>query len=416
MQYTYKFTQPKPYAIIIGLDNFNGLQTARELRKHGIPIVGIAEDLQDACAKTNVCEQKFQSGIGNGDCLNLLEEFATAFREPPVLFPCSDIAVLQISRNRNRLIGYRFALPAAQTIETLLDKAQFAAFAQENHLAIPSSFLLNTESDVIAAAAEIRFPAILKPAVKLPRWEDNKRQKIYRIPSEKALRNIYNQVRNDAESLVVQEWIEGDDTSLFTINAYFSRQSEPLCTFISQKIRQWPTHAGVASFSVEARNDDVLQIANHLFQLVDFYGLAYLEFKQDRRDGKLYIIEPNVGRPTGRSTIAEAGGVDILFTMYCDLTGQLLPENRIQKYGNAKWIYLRRDLQSAFTYWRHGQLTIGEWLKSLRGKKKYALLDFSDPLPFLLDFRNAFASLFKKQAQTADKPGKQVDTYFSNKQ
>ncbi|MEZ4765412.1 MAG: hypothetical protein R3C26_20170 [Calditrichia bacterium] len=93
-----------------------------------------------------------------------------------------------------------------------------------------------------------------------------------------------------------------------------------------------------------------------------------------------------------------------------------MPENRSQKYGNAKWIYLRRDLQSAFTYWRHGQLTIGEWLKSLRGKKKYALLDFSDPLPFLLDFRNAFASLFKKQAQTADKPGKQVDTYFSNKQ
>jgi len=62
--------------------------------------------------------------------------------------------------------------------------------------------------------------------------------------------------------------------------------------------------------------------------------------------GNRYMIEANLGRPAGRSAIAEAGGVELLFTMYCDVVGLPLPENRVQRYQGAKWIDLRHDLQS----------------------------------------------------------------------
>ena len=45
-----------PYAIVIGLDCFTGLQTARILAGRGIPVIGIASDPQHACCRTKACE------------------------------------------------------------------------------------------------------------------------------------------------------------------------------------------------------------------------------------------------------------------------------------------------------------------------------------------------------------------------
>ena len=105
------------------------------------------------------------------------------------------------------------------------------------------------------------------------------------------------------------------------------------------------------------------------------------------------IIEPNIGRPTGRSPIAEAGGVELVYTMYCDALGRPLPAGREQKYSGVKWIYLRWDLQSAFVHWWRGDLTIADWYRSIRGKKAYALFSLTDPGPFLWDLWSTFVKL-----------------------
>ena len=47
----------KPQAIVIDLDGMTGLQTARILARHGVPVTGIASDPRHPCARTNVCEQ-----------------------------------------------------------------------------------------------------------------------------------------------------------------------------------------------------------------------------------------------------------------------------------------------------------------------------------------------------------------------
>jgi predicted ATP-grasp superfamily ATP-dependent carboligase len=126
-------------------------------------------------------------------------------------------------------------------------------------------------------------------------------------------------------------------------------------------------------------------------------GLGYVEIKQDIRTGDYFILEPNIGRPTGRSAIAEAGGIVLLYTMYCDATGLPLPEDLRQSYGEAKWIWLRKDLQSALYHWREGDLTFREWWRSIRGKKAYALFSWSDPRPFFGDLWRTFRLLFQAE-------------------
>jgi hypothetical protein len=102
------------------------------------------------------------------------------------------------------------------------------------------------------------------------------------------------------------------------------------------------------------------------------------------------IIEPNVGRPTGRSAIAEAGGVELLHTAYCDIAGLPLPEAREQRYVGAKWIDLRRDVQAAMVARRQGALSLAEWARWMRGgPKAHAIWSARDPKPFLVDLAHA---------------------------
>jgi predicted ATP-grasp superfamily ATP-dependent carboligase len=203
------------------------------------------------------------------------------------------------------------------------------------------------------------------------------------------LLELYDRVAPWADRLLAQEWIDGEADALYSVNAYFDRSARPLVTFVARKLRQWPPHTGTSSLGEECRNDDVLTESLRLFEGLGYHGLAYVEMKRDARTGRHVVIEPNIGRPTGRSAIAEAGGVELLYTAYCDMTGLPLPRARRQRYGAAKWIDDRRDLQSALYFLRRGELSPAEWWRSVRGPKTHAVLSRTDPLPFALDVLQA---------------------------
>lgn len=380
-----------PYAIVIGIDCFTGLQTARILSRRSIPVIGIASNPQHACCRTKVCDNLLVADTSSVDFIHLLEALGPKLSESAVLYPCTDMSVLTISRHRRLLeTWYRFALPAEDVVELLMDKIRFYQFAQEKGFLVPKTFFLHSQIDVLEAAQELKFPCILKPSIRTPQWEKNTKTKAYTVKDAQDLLRIYEFTSNLAESLMVQEWIEGPDSNLFSCNCYFTSETLPAVTFIARKIRQWPPKTGTSSLGEECRNEAVLQESIRLFKHVLFRGLGYLEIKLNARNGKYYIIEPNIGRPTGRSAITEAGGVELLYTMYCDLLEQPLPENREQQYTGVKWVYLRRDLQSALSLWRQGELTLNQWRKSLQGRKYYALFSWTDPLPFLHDLRITF--------------------------
>jgi len=186
--------------------------------------------------------------------------------------------------------------------------------------------------------------------------------------------------------------VSGPETELYSCNAYFDRDGRPLATFVARKLRQWPPGIGTSASGEECRNDDVLATTVRVFGDVQFQGLAYLEMKRDSRTGRLKIIEPNVGRPTGRSAIAEAGGVELLLTAYCDALGLPLPAARAQQYGEARWVDLRRDAQAAVVAWRQGSLSPGQWTRWLLGPKAHAIWSLKDPAPFLTDLGQAAMS------------------------
>jgi D-aspartate ligase len=382
-----------PRAVVLGLDCATGLQTARILAARGVAVIGVARNPRHACARTSVCERVVVADTAGPGLVAALLRLGEELRAPSVVFPCTDMSVLLVSRHRDALAPwFHLALPDADVVEMLVDKGRFHAFAERAGLPIPRTRFLRNREDAVSAAAALRFPAVLKPTVKTPRWERHTKAKVYRVETADALLALYDRCAAWSDGLVVQEWIEGGDADHYTCNAYFGRDSAPLATLVTRKLRQWPPTGGQACLSVEARDDAVQAITLDLFRAVGHRGLGYLEVKRDARTGEYLVVEPNVGRPTGRSATAESAGVEMLYTMYCDALGWPLPPGRAQAFRGVKWIYLRRDVQSALYHLARGELTLGGWLRSLRGPKVEALFSWRDPVPFLMDLVQAATS------------------------
>ena len=388
-------SSPSP-VIVIGLDCITGLQTARILAARGVPVIGIARDTGHFACRTRVCERIIQADLGTQALIPVLVELASTLGTRAVLCPCTDAAVLVLSEHRDKLqAGFHLALPDHDVVQMLIDKVRFFRFAGEHDLAIPQTFLLRDQADADRAAKELTYPCVLKPPMKSARWLQHTKAKAYKVEDAREFLALYERCHEWADLLMAQQWIAGGEGNLFSCNCYYSKEGKPLATFVARKIRQWPPETGTSCLGEEVRNDEVLKETLALFGRVGYRGLGYVEIKRDETTGRHYIIEPNIGRPTGRSAIAEAGGVELLYTMYCDLTGRPLPEKREQHYGGVKWIYWRNDMRSAWHYWRKGEITARQVWQSWRGKKACAVFSWRDPMPFIADLGRSIWQVFR---------------------
>ena len=96
-------------------------------------------------------------------------------------------------------------------------------------------------------------------------------------------------------------------------------------------------------------------------------------------------LKQKEGQDDNVALIAEAGGVALHYAAYCSAIGAPLPPNLQQGGQPVKWVHLHYDARSAFHYWRRGELTLRDWLRSWRGIGGYAVWSRRDPAPFFCD-------------------------------
>lgn len=373
-----------PPAVLVGLDSLQGLQVARILADRGVSVIGIAKDREYYSCRTRVCESILYTNTATSSLVDTLEDLAKELAEKAVLIACQDKNVLVISEHRRRLeAAYHLVLPDHEVVEMLIDKSRFAEFATEIGLRIPKTVIIRGESDARGGASELRYPAVVKPHYRSSDWSKHTKKKAVEVNSESELLAAYAHMQEWAATLIAQERVPGGDDANYTCNAYFDRNSNALASFVSRKIRQWPPGLGQGCSAQEVVNTEVAEATTRLFKAVGMKGFAYLEMKRNSETGEFYAIEPNVGRPTGRSAMAEGGRVELHYTAYCDAAGLPLPERQSQQGTGVKWFHELRDLQAAIHYWRIGELTIRDWASSLRGQRVYAIFSWRDPFPFI---------------------------------
>jgi D-aspartate ligase len=375
---------PLPTVVLVGLDSATGLQVARVLHRRGWRVAGIARDRRHWAARTRAAIEVLEVDHSSpAALLDTLSADPAPFEPGSILLPCTDPSVLAVATGADRLRGrYRFADPPTAAVEALLDKASFASVAARAGAPTATAVEVRTEAEIDDALAAVGAPCVIKPARKDARWLENAPDKAIRVADRTDLHRALMAALGWSDHLLVQEWVEGPDTDLVTCNCYVDPAGRVQASVVSSKLRQWPPHTGTGSAAVTVHDPRVAEVTARILASVGFTGLGYVEYK--RRGDRLVAIEANVGRPTGRSVMAEAAGVELHHAFCADLAGLERPPLTDPAPG-VVWVHLRRDVQAAVRQWRHGDSSPGAWLRSIRRPRRFAVADRRDPLPFLLD-------------------------------
>lgn len=370
-----------PPAVVLGLGQ-NGLATVRSLGRLGIPVIGIDRNVKQMTARTRYCQKIQLSGpIDGEELISVLVDLGKRLPQRGVLFPSGDGALYNLSENRERLEAYyHFSFPAKEIVKLTLDKKKFYRFAAEHDIAIPISYFPEGVDDCRRIAEAIVYPCLIKPYQPSLGWRQHfPDHKLFRVNDAAELLRCYENVFKVCPDLIVQEIIPGRESNLSFSLTYFDSNGRPLGMFTGRKIRQYPPNFGTSSLAESHLDEDIAEKTIAILTGMRYTGYGSIEFKWDPRTCEFKAIEVTA-RTWFPHGIATACGLNLLQMAYCDLVGLPVPADDGFAEG-VKWIHEDRDLRSALQQMRSGDLGVGEWLKSYRGRRTYALAALDDPGP-----------------------------------
>jgi D-aspartate ligase len=318
-------------AVIVGMD-LNGLGVARSLAAARIELYLLDTDLTKPTMRTRFGIKRRVDSVARDpssgrSIVDDLRALRAGLDHDPVLFLTQEQTVAEISSRRDEVLSaYRITLPAPTVVALLQDKESFHSFSERHGFPVPRSVTLGDHAD-FAHAEKLRYPCVLKPAQKYPEYGRHFK-KAYRVETVDDVQCIFESACQYAPRMILQEWIEGDDSDLYFCLHYRSASSAIRASFVGRKIRQWPPLTGGTAVCVPApeREAELVTLTNSFFDSCGFAGIGSMEYKYDRRFGKFYMVEPTVGRTDYQEEVAALNGVNIPLLTYCAEAGHTIPK------------------------------------------------------------------------------------------
>jgi predicted ATP-grasp superfamily ATP-dependent carboligase len=238
------------------------------------------------------------------------------------------------------------------------------------------------------------FPLVVKPPHRTARWlEASGGSKVCKVHGSAELLQLAPSLFAAVNELILQAWVPGPSSLTRELSVCLDAESNFLTGIVLQKIRQWTPETGTGSLAVQIHDEEVITTGLEILRRLEHVGFCQVEFKRSETDGRLYIIEMNTRFALG-APLFEASGIAATLSHYCLAAGLPLPQNRSVTQRGRKWICWKRDLASAFVRWRRGDLTVSQWLSSLRGRKRSADFHLRDPMPLLADIGRKLKAAF----------------------
>ena len=264
-------------------------------------------------------------------------------------------------------------------VDHLCDKNEMHKLAVGNDVPVPRTLLGSSELTVDQCLETIGLPAIVKSVD----WVDvthrpTTKTVIVRSPDE-LVSELGKNNNLCFSNVLVQEYIDVPGNEDWMFNGYFDDQCNCLISFTGRKIRQAPVYTGFSTLGECASNRTLRELSIKFLQQIGYKGIVDIDYTYDPRDGRYKILDVNPRVGASFRIFVGYHGIDVVRAMYLDITGQTVPDD-IQVDGR-KWIIEDADLRSTYQYFRKGEITIGNYLKSLRGVKEGAWFALDDPVP-----------------------------------
>jgi D-aspartate ligase len=308
-------------AVVVG-GTLNSLGVVRSLARAGIPTYLACDTRFCPAGLSRHCTLLRVPDLEGRGLVDGLLSITGRIGEKAVLILSSDLQVIAVSRARAALEAHYFlALPTETMVDVLIDKAKFQAYAEEIGLRVPRAVVLDQGHDEQALDV-LSMPVVLKPvdrALVLAGVE-----RTTRADTCAEARAVARRMRCAASSVVVQEWIDGDDDDIYFTLFVCDGQARIVALFTGRKMMCDPPRVGNTALCVAATEEhQALAAQSQAFVTHSHYhGIGGLEFKRHRRTGQFVVVEPTVGRTDWQEEIATLCGVNIPAIAYRTALGE----------------------------------------------------------------------------------------------
>lgn len=369
----------RPGVVITGGD-FQGLGAVRTFAKKNIPVFVLDHD-HCVCQYTRYKKKFFRSPspAHHEVYFNYLIDLAKREKISGwIIFPNSDETVYVLSRYKEQLEEYyRVTTPSWEVVEKIYVKEYTYKIAKEHQIPIPQTYFNKSLSELLDS--ELPFPLVIKPSIRDNFYRYIK-TKAYRVNNKEELSKIYNHVSTviDSKEILVQEFVPGGPNYLFSYCPFF-KDGSAITGIMGRRKRQHPMDFGHASTFVELVNiPELKETAERFLKIIGYYGIGEVEFMKDPRNNVYKLLEVNP-RIWGWHTLAIAAGVDLPYLLYLDMLGEKI-DIPIPLEG-MKWVRLTTDIPTVLKEIVKGNMSVRDYVTSMKGKKEFALFSFQDPFP-----------------------------------
>ena len=370
--------------VIITGGDFQALGVLRTLSRKNIPVVMLDSD--HCIGRFSRYSQTFLKSPHPSDREAFVDFLSSLAEERGyqgwIIIPNSDDAVYVLSRYKDILRKhYRVPTPCWDIIQYVYVKEKTYRLAAKHGIPVPQTYYPANEEELLKLHLE--FPVVIKPSIR-DNFYNNVKTKAYRINDRDELIKIYRYVCTiiDPSEVLVQEFLPGGPNHLYSLCPFF-KNGKIVTSIMARRARQHPMDFGHATTYAELVDiPQMKEIAEKFLGLIGYYGFAEVEFMQDTRDGTLKLIEVNP-RVWGWHTLAIAAGVNMPYLLYQDAIGEEIDIRVPRK--QMKWVRLMTDIPTVLKESIRGRFKIGDYLKSMKGKKEFAVFALDDPLPFIAE-------------------------------
>lgn len=312
-------------AVVVGAQ-VNGLGVARSLATAGVPVTVVDSTLRSAAVWSRRCNSYFVDRTHGRALIDGLLELQKTIGQQPALILTDELAVNTISDHRAELSSrYFFTLPCPEMVIALGNKEMFQELAAAHALPVPRTVIVKHEGD-LTRIPQLGTPVIIKPADKLPvHLERLERLRVAGTMDEASA--TCRRFLKLGETPVVQEWIEGPDSSIYFALFHCGQAPKSRAIFFGRKLAACPPHVGSTAICVPAPEaaEELGPPTEKFIDVTQYEGLGSLEYKWDPASRRFVIIEPTVGRTDLQEEIATLNGLNLPYIAYCYALGLSAP-------------------------------------------------------------------------------------------
>ena len=341
--------------------------------------------------------------------LNILDSFYEDHKNKKiVLVSSTENYITMISKNKDRLKNkFLFNYPKSELIDIIVNKELFyKTYTNSDIIEIPKTMYLDcSKNDIIEV--NFMYPIIVKAAdvVSYRQIEFAGKKKIYKVNSKEELDEVISSIKNGGykSTLIVQEYIPGDDSYLFDSVIYSDKNGKvKRITFAQIGLQEHAYNlVGNAAVLINGYNqfgntDKVIKMVKEFAESIGYTGYAEFDLKYDSRDNKFKLLEinPRQGRSSYYLTPAGCNLIELLVKDLVnneDLKYEVLDKevmlSFVPKKIIKKYIVNKEYKEKALSMWKT-HVNPMKYSKDSSLHRKYTL--FRKDLRYYSDYKNGY--------------------------